>query len=527
MQVEALRINNSKKSSTKKSRDENINKTLKGVLINNYLNNNFNNSDISFDEIQDSLLIVDNPNYYNVLSAKKTEKESSFDINKAIKPLIFGTLLLLSGCIGLSAVLKKSSKALLSSKNFEQLPDLAVNMNIKEEPQFAIYRAIRDPNFKNILGAAAVFFMSGITLISKNFVDGFKEIWIKKQAADIEKDLQEGLIEVETNSFSGKLNIVNKTMKNNIKYFDEILNHKKEKEKTPDIFTKFLSFKGESDIKLNKNPDVEQSLNINSSRDKTNQKKKKKEDNLKNIKYISLITTVLIAAFAAGKISVSNLKKTAQFSEKFANDYVEKTINAIEQFSKKPDVKDISKITDLFKSICAKPEYIKEVCKKYKLQEEEIQKIINTVEETKKTIFADAPTALGGIPKKIQYYCYIDENRGHLYNWVLNSDNKFTKYVFLAFTLSGAIGYLFKQGLDAIKEVAVMKENAKTELDLRKRLVDVEIRNFASKKESAIKPLIEDFTRQLNSGTKTKEELKQLADNILYETKNGPPYVYT
>ena len=86
---------------------------------------------------------------------------------------------------------------------------------------------------------------------------------------------------------------------------------------------------------------------------------------------------------------------------------------------------------------------------------------------------------------------------------------------------------MFKQGLDAIKEVAVMKENAKTELDLRKRLVDVEIRNFASKKESAIKPLIEDFTRQLNSGTKTKEELKQLADNILYETKNGPPYVYT
>ena len=81
--------------------------------------------------------------------------------------------------------------------------------------------------------------------------------------------------------------------------------------------------------------------------------------------------------------------------------------------------------------------------------------------------------------------------------------------------------------MDAVKEVTVLKENAKTELDLRKRLVDVEIRNFKSKKESAINPLIDNFNKQVQSGNKTQEELKQIADNILMETKNGPPYVYT
>ena len=86
---------------------------------------------------------------------------------------------------------------------------------------------------------------------------------------------------------------------------------------------------------------------------------------------------------------------------------------------------------------------------------------------------------------------------------------------------------MFKQGMDAVKEVTVLKENAKTELDLRKRLVDVEIKNFKSKKESAINPLIDNFDKQVQSGNKTQEELKQIADNILMETKNGPPYVYT
>ncbi len=483
-----------------------INGTLKGVLLNNCIKQP--QQQFNFNEIENSLLIYNPTNTKSTQIDNNNKEESCFNVKNAIKPLLIGTGIILSGCAGLSIILKKSSNAIFNSKSFEQLPDLAVNMNIKEEPQFALYRAIRDPNFKNILGAAAVFLMSAITITATKFVDGVKEIWTKKKSADIEKYLQENLIDVERQSFSGKLDVVNELMNKNIKHFDFILNNEQNSFGNSNLLNQYISFKN-NPIK-NKNKD-----------ENTNKKEMKN-----NIKYIALTAGVVISAILLGKYSISNIRKTAQATNNFANNITEATIESIKKMSQNSNNDDIPQIIEMLKSICAKPEFVKEIGQKYNLSNDKIQEIINSVETTKKMIFADAPTALGGIPKKIQYYCYIDENRGHLYNWVLNPKNKFTRYIFHAFTLSSAIGYIFKQAIDAIKDVAVLKENAKTELNLRKRLVDVEIRNFKAKKESAINPLIENFDRQATSGNKSKEELKQLADNILFETKNGPPYVY-
>lgn len=514
MQIEALKAKQYKQSNIKKGTKNGKNepdKTLKGVLINNHVKNPADTG-ISFNEIRDSLLICNSGEYYTIPEKEDSKKkeESSFDDKKALKPLLIGTGILLAGCFGLSAILKSSSQTLLQSKSYECLPDLAINNNIKQEPHFAIYRVIRDPNFKNIMGAAAVFIMSGLTIAATNFVEGTKEIWLKKKSADVEKNLQENLIEVETNSFSGKLKVVNDMLDKNARYFDEVLNNRKEKDSTPNIFGKFISFKGNQESRENK-----------TETDNT------KEEKIKNIKYALMTAGIVISAILLGKKSISNIKQTAENTNNLANNIASNTINLINEKAKQPAEKDLPDIIRYLKSICAKPEFIRDIGKKYGLTEDKINSIIKSVEEEKKIIFADAPTALGGIPKKLQYYCYLDENRGHLYNWVINPENKFTKYIFLSFTLSSAIGYIFKQGMDAIKEATVMKENAKTELDLRKRLVDVEIANFKAKKESAIKPLVESFTRQANDGTKTKEELKQIADNILTETKNGPPYVYT
>ncbi len=494
------------KNPPKSDKEKELNKTLKGVLINNHIKSDKTDT-VSFSDIENSLLIQPQYiKYNNKPTELENNNESSFNAKKAIKPLLIGTGMILGGIIGISAILSKSSQRILNSKSFEQLPDLAVNMNIKQEPQFAIYRAIRDPNYKNILGAAGVIAMSGITIIAKNFVDGLKEIWIKKQSADIEKNLQENLISVETSSFSGKLNVVNEMLADNLKYFDSILNNRTYKTQKSKIFDNFLSFKGNNENSKN-TPE--------------------KNEKIKNLKYILLTAGVIIAAIAAGKISINNLRKTAQNTNSLANKIAENTINAIEEKAKNPKTEDIEQIIEYLKSICAKPEYVKEVGTKYHLSDDRIKSIIEEVNKAKKMIFADAPTALGGIPQKIQYYCYIDEERGHLYNWILNPENKFTKYIFLAFTLYGSLGYIFKQALDAIKETAVLKENAKTELNLRKRLVEVEINNFKSKKESAVNPLVESFNKQSLSGQKSKEELKQIADNILTEIKNGPPYVYT
>lgn len=511
MQIEVIRAN--KYNNSKKTRDENLNKTLKGVLINSHMDIPLSETAVSFDEIHDSLLMVDKNEYYTPKDINQNTEESSFNIKQALKPLLIGTSLIIGGIFGLSTILKCSSKTLLNSKSFECLPDLAINNNIKQEPQFAIYRAIRDPNTKNIFGALAVFVMSAVTIACKNFVDGIKEIWEKKKSADIEKELQENLIQVETNSFSGKLKIVNDMMNQNIKYFDETLNKRNRNTQTKQsVFSGFLTFKGREKTQKNEN----------NSNDNSN-----KKELIKNLKYIFLTAGIVTGAVILGKMSITNIKQTAKNTNNLANKIADNTINAINRKAKNPQEKDLPAVIDYLKSICAKPEFIKEIGQKYGLTDEKISSIIKDVEREKSTIFADAPTALGGIPKKLQYYCYIDENRGHLYNWILHPENKFTKYIFMSFTLSSAIGYIFTQAMEAIKNVTVMNENAKTELGLRKRLVDVEVRNFQAKKESAIKPLIENFSQQTQAGEKSKEELKQLADNILTEIKNGPPYVYT
>lgn len=509
-----------KEQKIKSSGDKAVNNTIKGVILNNYLRNPNKPDYISLGEMKDSLLVCDEDKYSSFVSTEENKpKESSFNAKKVLLPSFVLSGIILGSCVGLTALLKKSSKTILNTRNYEQLPDLAVNMNIKEEPEFAIYRALRDPSYKNILGVVAVFAMSGVTLAAKNLIDGIKDVWVKKKSADIETELQENLIEVETNSFSGKLNVVNELMNKNVQTFETILNsdipEKKQKTLTTggNIFEDFTtSFKG---LKEEKNPSKEEET------------KNKKRKIGKDILYPLIEAGMIVLAAVAGKISLSNIRKTAEYSNNFANNITERTIDTIKNMSEKADKKDLPNILEYLKSISAKPSFIREIGNKYKLPENEIQGMINAVEESTKTIFADAPVALGGIPKKIQYYCYIDETRGHLYNWVLNPENKFTKYLFFAFTLSSAFTYSLKQMLDAIKDVSVLKENAKTDLDMRKRLVDVEIRNFKAKKESANAPLIDNFKRQAQNDTKTKEELKQLAENILVETKNGPPYVYS
>ena len=66
---------------------------------------------------------------------------------------------------------------------------------------------------------------------------------------------------------------------------------------------------------------------------------------------------------------------------------------------------------------------MKENFSKLGLEDNEIEKLIKKIKQEQ--IYAQAPEALGGISEKIQYYCYINEDRGHLYNWLLNPENKF------------------------------------------------------------------------------------------------------
>ncbi len=473
-------INSSFKKDDKQKQD-----TLKGVLLNNYIKKQEDDDDFSnFDEISKSLLIPQEVKIQNV-SAKK---EESFNAKNILKPLFITAGASLLSLIGISFAIKKYSFTMANKNDIVRPGDLARNINIVEEPHFAMYRALRDPNAKNILGLIGVLLMSGVTLISKNLIDGIKEVWIKKQNCDIEGDLQENLIEVEKDAFSGKLDVVNNLLSDKTKYFQSELSEKN------------IKFKGENKEKENKTPELKKGI----------------------ICAILGVFGIAGISFGIFKNYQKTIKNLDTFVKKYQDSEIRNKISSIVQMEDKTSA--IKNMTDILKVINAKDETIKDNLSKIKGITQ--QEISNAVQEIKKAqIYAQAPEAIGGISEKIQYYCYINEERGHLYNWILNPENKFNKYLFLSFCMISSISYISKSAVQAIKDVAVNRENSKSELNLRKRLVEVEINNFKAKKLSAVNPLIDNFNLQKKKG-KSKEELKQMAENILVEIKNGPPYVY-
>lgn len=484
------------KSDSKKKKNDFQSSTLKGYLYDKSRDNG------AF-EPNSSLIIMKNNSFPS--STVTDEKHKSFDIKKALMPLVGGTVGLFGLVLGLSSLAKSSAKAARETSIINHLPDLAFNMNIKQEPEFATYMMIRDPSRKRVLAAAGVFAMSAITLISKNFVDGFNEIWVKKQEADIQRDLQERLITTETNVFSGKLQIERNLLSDTAEYFKNVLN-----KDAPDssvyhfstTFKRFANFCGDPN-----------------KQDKKNNKSKQ------NLLYGGAFVLAAVTGVLAGKYTFKNIRASENLAKKYVDDFEGGVVSRIENIVAAKNADKIVELEDLYKSINVTTETIRENLKAMSIDQKQIDKIVTRVEAERKSIFADAPTALGGIPKKIQYYCYLDDNRGHLYNWIMHPENKFTKYIFFAFTGLSAIGYMAKQAVDAVKKVAVAKENSNTEYGLQSRLVEVELKNYESKKTCAINPLIGEFDKRLDEGA-PKEELKNLADNILLEIKNGPPFVY-
>ena len=64
------------------------------------------------------------------------------------------------------------------------------------------------PKQKNIYSWRRGFITFCYDIYGQNLFDGYKEIWVKRKEADIQKNLQENLVAVETQAFSGKMQII-------------------------------------------------------------------------------------------------------------------------------------------------------------------------------------------------------------------------------------------------------------------------------------------------------------------------------
>ena len=161
------------------------------------------------------------------------------------------------------------------------------------------------------------------------------------------------------------------------------------------------------------------------------------------------------------------------------------------------------------------------------LSEGEKEEFIKHLKSSMNQATEKVNSAIGGSGRnKITYFSHVNDYLSFFYDWLMNPKNPQFKNLFFGISGISALAYGGKTLTEAVKDVQVKKYNAQTELDLQRRLVSTELRNFKAKKESAIEPLCQEFFIQKENG-KSKEELKIMADNILFEIKNGPPFVYS
>ena len=180
-----------------------------GIIVNSYVKDPLLEGPKAsiLDETCDTLVVYEK-------EAKKTNP---------LLPLCCATIGVMGLLGGFTAMMKKFSKGKLESSKEYLLPGITRNHCINDEIHQSIFSMIQSPNRKTILASLGVITLGSMAFMGKIFIDGFKEVWVKKQEADIQKNLQENLIAIETQSFSGKIQIIRSMLSSKAKIFSNEL----------------------------------------------------------------------------------------------------------------------------------------------------------------------------------------------------------------------------------------------------------------------------------------------------------------
>lgn len=468
------------------------------------------NSNVPLSDSYNSMVISDSVALPNKLYERNTKRE------KGILPICAVTTGFMGAVAGGTALLSKSAKDVIDVDLAQKLNSMTRNICVNKEIDQAIYRVISSPSKKAILAMLGVAALSSVGFMGKTFCDGFRDVWVKKKEADIHKNLQENLIQVETQSFAGKLQINRNMLAEKAKEFSNALSEKPEP--AGNFKRRSIHFRGKTDKPQDK----------------------KKNNILKSLGYFALGTASLGAIIGLGYMSMKNIRGVVESMKRGrvkVKESIDIAINHMKEHTPEKlgdeghkTAKEISSnnIKNLLVSIEATPEEVAETAEKLHWHSDAEKKdfIADTLFNIKKST-EKANSALGGSGEdKNTFYSHVSDYTAFFYNWIMDSSNKQFKSLFFGITGATAATYVGKTAGEAVKDVQVKKYNADTELGLQKRLVSTELRNFKSKKEASIEPLCDEFYKQKANG-KSTEELKIVADSILNEIKNGAPYVYS
>ncbi len=481
---------------TNSQRKNNIN-TKEGVLVNNLIKDK-DCSQCTLSNTKDTYIISDKVPMPNGLYNENKK------LDKKLIPLSGIALGVMGSIALLSLFLNHSAKTAIGLAKEKWLPAVTRNVQLSNENFQVFYQMVSNPNRKTFIAGVGVLALSAMAFMSKTFFDGYKDIWVKRKEADIQKNLQENLISVETQSFSGKMQIIRSMLSKYSTDFEKYINNDEEK-----ILPNF----GRKNLLK---------IPFTSKENKDN----KTTSNINNI-ILGIGTTIGIISL--GFLSLKNLSKSKINLQKNCEELKDGIIQIVKTSSDKTKEIDKNNLEHLFMASESTEDFITEQIKalKWGTDEEKEELIKKIVTKIKTSTTKVNPNIGGDGTPKPAFNSFVDDYRAFFYNWLLDTSNPQFKLLFLGITGITAVSYGGKLAGDAIKEVQVKKINAETELDLQKRLVSTELRNFKSKKDAAIMPLVEEFYKQVDSGKRSKEELKTMAENILFEIKNGPPFVYS
>lgn len=466
--------------------------TKEGVLVNNFIKD-CPDCKVNLEDTCDTLVISESSKMPSRLYEKNRSSEKNILPISAIATGVMGTIALLS------AFVKRNTKINLNISNEKRISDVTRNLAINDEGAQTMFQMVVNPTRKTILAGIGVLTLSAMAFMGKTFFDGFKDVWVKKREADIQKDMQERLIDIETQSFAGKIQITRSMLSEKAREFSRYLSD--DNEPILPNFGKHLRFTGRND--------------------------KKNSDNNNSLNYFLLGAGTVAAIIGLGYLSLKNLSKSKTLLEDYVKDRKNIIKDIVQKSTSLTKENDKKLLEAHFQSIDANADTIKEYLKGLNWDKTEAEEFIQKLIKKSETSTTKVNETIGGdgTPKPT-FYSHVDDYRAFFYNWLLDTDNKQFKQLFFGITGLTALSYGGKLAGDAVKEVQVKKLNAQTEVDLQNRLVSTELRNFKSKKEAAIQPLVDEFYKQAKNG-KPKEELKVIADNILFEIKNGPPFVYS
>lgn len=484
------------------SQKKNINNTREGVVVNSYVKDN--NENLS--EMKDTFLISDN----------ETMPKQLYNDNKIVEKKLLPLSSIALGVMGFIAAItgfvRYSAKVSKNVSKEKWLPAVTRNVNLNEELHQVIYQMVQSPNSKTFIAGAGVLTLSAMAFMGKTFFDGFKEIWVKRKESDIQKNLQENLVNVETQAFAGKMQIIRSMLSKYTKDFEKYLNtdDKSSPEFGRKTFEQF-AFGGVHD-KNNDNPENKNKL-------------------LNTIVNTFIGVGTLAGIVGLGFLSLKNLTKSKLHLQEALDqtkDIIQKVVKSSNDTTKKTDKENLEHMFVEIENSKGVKNFIEEQINKLNWDEKEKKDFYNEVIEKIETSTTKVNPNIGGdgTPKPA-FNSFVNDYKAFFYNWLLDTSNPQFGLLFAGITGITAIGYGGKLAGDALKEVQVKKINAQTELELQQRLVSTELRNFKAKKDAAVFPLVKEFYKQAQSGKRSKEELKNMAENVLFEIKNGPPFVYS